>query len=412
MTATAAVCTAASGSENQPRGPRSRCSRTERTPAPSETTARSPVLDAAACEHHLAADGEADAADAAVCSRRAVAAARRRRRRCPSRPPSRTGSGRPRCRRSRARRAGARRSRGGRASAPAAACPAGSGTRSPRRRCGRGRTRRRGRGRRSSGASPPRTARPRSAGATSARGRCVARIADRDRDDEPVGREHGCDGDPGSAQVAEPAGLARAPERARRRARAGRARPGGAGSRSSPRRGRRRRGRPRSRAPLPRARGRRRPPRARPARPRAGADRQPRRARATASDASPRSRWSPGPVPGSGATNESTAACTATIAVAPENRSTSRRADASLRGEREPRPPADALELECGLMHSWSVDRVTSSRAAGRRHARAHSAAATVARHRGNPRSSACLTTYLAPGLVRMAALPDAATQV
>ena len=269
MTATAAVCSAASGRASQPRGPRRRSSRTERAPAPSETTARSPVLEAAAwsitspptekpmppirppvtsgrrCEP---GDGGVD-----VLARR----------------PSRTGSGRPRSRRSRARRAGARRSRGGRASVPAAASPAGSGRRSRPRRCGRGRTRRRGRGRRSSAASPPRTGRPRSTGSTAARGRCVARIAIATGTTSTVRREHdsalrsplGAGSGAGQASASARAG--------RRRARAARGRQGRAGSRSSPRLARRRRGRPRSRGRRPPARARRAPrrsPRVRPAR--------------------------------------------------------------------------------------------------------------------------------------------------
>ena len=65
-TATAAVCMRYDGSESQPARPRRRDSRTDRSPAPSATTARRRGVPRRRFHHHLAADGEAEAADAPV----------------------------------------------------------------------------------------------------------------------------------------------------------------------------------------------------------------------------------------------------------------------------------------------------------------------------------------------------------
>ena len=181
-------------------------------------------------------------------------------------------------------------------------------------------------------------ARPRSVGATSARGRCVARMPIATGTTSQYATEDCCQSDRplgASSEGGQACASARAPPR---RVRAALRRPEGAGTRSSPRRGRPRLRRPRSRAPLPRARGARRPPRAPPARPRASADRPTTARASTENVARPRNRWSDGAVPGSGAMNESTTACAARIAVAPMNRSRSRRADANAAASRKPLP--------------------------------------------------------------------------
>jgi len=66
MTATAAVCAAASGSENQPFGPRSRCSRTEAHACSFGDHGSQGVVRRGGLQHHLTADGEPHAADPAA----------------------------------------------------------------------------------------------------------------------------------------------------------------------------------------------------------------------------------------------------------------------------------------------------------------------------------------------------------
>ena len=129
-------------------------------------------------QHHLAADREAHAAHTAVLDVGPLAAARRRPRRRPWRRPSRRRSDRRRSRRSRARPGGGRRSRAARASAPAASLPAARRVRDdgravPRRDVPAGEIEAVAR---AQGHLLVRAARGR-AGATAARGRCVARIA-------------------------------------------------------------------------------------------------------------------------------------------------------------------------------------------------------------------------------------------
>ena len=107
---------------------RSTASRTERKPAPSETTACSSSRLGRRLQEHLATDRQAQARRSG--SRRPRAGLAGRRPRPPRRacPPSRTRSGRPRSRPRRAGRRAGRRSRAGRAAWRASASPLRPGT--------------------------------------------------------------------------------------------------------------------------------------------------------------------------------------------------------------------------------------------------------------------------------------------
>ncbi len=204
-----------------------------------------------------------------------------------------------------------------------------------------GRTRPRGSVRRSSEASPPRTlARDRRArrplAGDASRGSPIATGTTSTYATTTAMRAIAA-----AAQVAEPSGLARAPDQNGRESEQRRARPARAGNRSSPRRARRPRARPRSRAPLLRGED---AEHGRESCPSPGG--QPRIERAASAIRTASAPAAQQVVAGFCARlrrdERVDGACSATTAAAPENRSASSRADPRVRGEPRPEPSAAA----------------------------------------------------------------------